>query len=88
MQAYKCHKVVLAAKIVDYDIANGRVITGSGWHIPVPKERWSDDYINFTDTRKNFYIVIYRDGYISFSPASEFEDGYSPLKQPETNAKG
>lgn len=40
-------------------------------HKPMPGEGW--------------YYVVYRDGYTSFSPASEFEDGYGLILKDESN---
>ena len=31
--------------------------------------------------KEGWYYVIYKGGYISFSPAKEFEDGYSEIKR-------
>lgn len=75
MQAYKCHKVVLAAKVIGYHPETDRITTDTGWIIPRPS--------NTTTPGKEllgWYVVVYQDGYVSFSPAAVFEDGYTLLK--------
>jgi hypothetical protein len=77
MKVYRCHKQVHAMKI-------GRV---------VGKTLFSEDGKEAVDVSNEFlrrwalslvggYYVLYRDGYASFSPAKEFEDGYAEISSP------
>ncbi len=76
---WKCHKVVEAAKIISVrpDAPN-----------PVATLDLSDGQIEMTlpptifsrgEPSPGDYIVRYKDGYVSWSPAAEFEDGYAPV---------
>jgi len=75
MKTYKCHKVVQAAKILGVDVtASGYVLwlDDNNLHVAVHETRWNK-------TKVGDYYVVYRDGYASFSPAKEFEDGYTEM---------
>lgn len=83
---YKCHKEVVALKInsIDerptspFDIAgvNAYVETSKGEDIYF----FSVDYLDKHEPKAGGYLVIYQDGYRSYSPAAIFEKGYTELK--------
>jgi hypothetical protein len=77
MQKFKSHKVVEAAKITDirysvlddkYDIAH---IHGC--------QHVDHDWVLKHKPDVGGYIVVYPDGYTSYSPAAAFEEGYTPF---------
>lgn len=72
---YRCHKVVRAAKITGIEPKNEHGIT-------MVQTAYGERMI--TDSQHPWpevggYMVIYGDGYVSFSPAKAFEDGYAPV---------
>jgi len=87
MPVYKCHKKVWALKIADIEYDHdkaeqeNRDTDGSAIIIPEDKrytsfkiDRW---YVRKHGPQIGGYYVVYNDGYKSFSPAKEFEDGYT-----------
>jgi len=80
---YRCHKEVWALKIKAIEqSAPDKNIPGGSWEI-LPEEA---EYTPLTVTHDWFlkhspvaggYLVVYKDGYQSFSPAGAFEDGYT-----------
>lgn len=83
---YKCHKEVWALKIKDIR----RVPSGNATvtHTLVPEDaryapfEVSLEYIGKHAPQPGGYYVVYADGYISYSPARAFEEGYSLLETP------
>lgn len=74
MPEYRCHKKVRALKIasVEFVAENKVVLTYEG----------IDGSSLYDVTKKptpepGYYVVQYEDGYISFSPAEAFEEGYT-----------
>lgn len=87
LRRYKCHKQVLAAKILKveeiafsdtYDI---RLKTDAG-NVDVPAG-WAHKH----KPRSGGYYVRYEDGYTSYSPAAAFEAGYSPAEDADSNVQ-
>lgn len=80
---YKCHKEVWALKIKEIhpgDItgpASGPgctlVFEDSSYAPRFMSERWA----GYRAAEGGGYLVIYKDGYESYSPAAAFEDGYT-----------
>ena len=76
---YQCHKQVWALKIKE-------VITyPEGAKLVPENEKYGPVVVTaeYVDKHKPIaggYYVVYADGYNSFSPASAFESGYSPVK--------
>ena len=71
---YRCHKEVWALKLVQ---VQGQVLTPVDADYPpfeVPQA-----YLDKHQPVPGGYFVQYRDGYISFSPAQAFEEGYTRL---------
>lgn len=81
MPRYKCHKEVWALKIKEIK----RVPSGNATvtHSIVPEDgRYAAfevalEYVGKHSPQAGGYYVVYDDGYISYSPAKAFEDGYS-----------
>lgn len=77
---YKSHKIVQACKILK--LTNRK--DGSKYVYPVGDlQKFSIDsaFVKKHAPEVSGYIVIYADGYTSFSPAEAFEEGYSPVEQ-------
>jgi hypothetical protein len=76
---YECHKKVRAAKITDvrYQDPEQSVLTldpGDGSKIEI----WvRNGFIAKHNPQAGGYYVMYEDGYVSYSPAKAFEEGYS-----------
>lgn len=82
LPAYKCHKVVHAAKIVSIgkptrettnlvlELPNG---AGMGYGV-------SNDYVTKHNPQTGGYLVVYECGYESWFPADVFEAGYTLLE--------
>jgi hypothetical protein len=86
---YKCHKEVWAVKIkaivLDSDLAKetNRDTTGGGTITP-DDERYAPfevdaEYIRKHKPEVGGYYVVYKGGYKSWSPAGDFEDGYTKM---------
>jgi hypothetical protein len=90
MPRYRCHKEVWALKIaaIEFDAtraaAEGRETDGSAMITPVEAGyapfKVSAAYVKKHDPKIGGYYVIYRDGYQSWSPGAEFEDGYTRIE--------
>lgn len=80
MQKYQCHKVVEATKIT----AVGGAVWENGIQI-VTVATFADGTFDLPVGKKmpqvNDYVVRYADGYVSWSPAQPFEEGYTPLAE-------
>jgi hypothetical protein len=75
LPVWKCHKEVRAAKIIDIKKSEGYITLSfeSGDSTNIPHQ----DLLHKPVPSIGMYYVKYRDNYFSFSPAIEFEDGYS-----------
>ena len=80
MPRYRCHKEVQALKIAT--IAQ-RATNGFATLSPADEAyasfQVSPAYIQKHNPVVGGYFVLYKDGYQSFSPAKEFEDGYTRI---------
>lgn len=80
LPVWKCHKVVRAARIEQISTTTGpdavRTLhlkgTNETWAAHVDNKIWSRFVPALGD-----YLVAYEDGYVSFSPAKAFEEGYT-----------
>lgn len=88
---YRCHKIVKAGKIIEITYANTLVdgvvhvfvlvedVNGAPAKVAVP--------FMALHQRKQAavgdYVVIYEDGYKSWSPAAVFEAGYDRIEAPQ-----
>jgi hypothetical protein len=84
---YKCHKEVWALKIdrIEHD-RDMRIPTeetdGSATLFDdklLAMHRVTNDFVRKHNPQVGGYLVIYEDGYKSFSPAKAFEEGYSRI---------
>lgn len=80
---YKSHKIVRAAKIVAVDteppgpgLVASLILDVEGV-APVGVDAF---WIQSKKPERGGYLVVYDDGYMSWSPAKAFEDGYTALK--------
>lgn len=72
---YKCHKVVSAGKITRLYEAHGMLrVECEALEMPVVIPL---DFLQRHAPEVGGYLVMYRDGYLSYSPAEAFEGGYS-----------
>lgn len=79
---YKCHKVVGALKIKDvvrtgdrFSLAWKLIFEEPGYEPIIVNDSWVQTH----HVTIGGYIVQYKDGYVSYSPADVFEDGYSKV---------
>ncbi len=76
---FRCHKTVTAIKIAKVNISD----VGSATIVPEDDDYDSflvdSDYCDKHRPQAGGYVVIYEDGYLSFSPAEAFEGGYTQL---------
>lgn len=87
MQRYQSHKIVEAAKIIETFTSDERLAreltleNGESFDLP-PAD--ADRFAQMANGPINGgYLVKYEDGYISWSPAAAFEEGYD-LVQPSS----
>ena len=84
MPRYRCHKEVWALKIaaVEDPTKPGNESDGSrvlSFTEPYAPKRVDADYVRKHGPKAGGYFVVYKDGYLSFSPAEAFENGYTRL---------
>lgn len=88
---WKCHKVVKAGKITQLpmkDVPTGNWlvgvedINGATAQVKMPPDVFIRGMPMMGD-----YIVIYDDGYKSWSPAKAFEDGYDRVSEGPASAR-
>lgn len=76
LPVYQCHKRVHADKIVRIDqlenLTTVRLMLTEGRFVDVDQA-----YVSKHHPQVGGYFVQYEDGYLSFSPAKAFEDGYA-----------
>ena len=79
---YKCHKEVWALKIdrIGY-VLNDEEVTLHFADEGYEPYRVSLDWHKKHDPHAGGYLVIYDDGYRSFSPAKAFEEGYTRIEK-------
>ena len=78
---YRCHKEVRAVKIhridTHLDTVDAVVVPEDGF-APIPV---SARFLWKHEPEAGGYLVLYDDGYVSYSPAEPFEKGYSLIDQ-------
>ena len=78
LPAYRSHKIVHAAKIVSIGKPT-EAVTNLVLELPNgEKMNWGvqNDYVTKHNPEVGGYLVVYEDGYESWSPAPQFEAGY------------
>lgn len=78
LKLYQCHKQVRAAKIERVD-PRALVLEGSSRY-PIERE-----FLDRCKPQPGGYLVVYEDGYESYSPAKPFEEGYKLILENGTN---
>ena len=73
---YRCHKEVWAVKIKAIDRQGLTITPEESVFAPIPV---TNDYFHRHNPQVGGYYVVYGDGYVSFSPAKAFEDGYTRI---------
>lgn len=75
---YRSHKTVRAVKITR--------VAGQRLHVEEPFQPFDmqSDWMQRHEPHAGGYLVIYGDGYRSFSPADPFEEGYVRVPEHET----
>lgn len=83
---WKSHKIVRAARIADIVTTVGPDATRT-LHLDDTTETWASHIDNKVWARfipvTGDYLVVYEDGYVSFSPAKAFEGGYARVEESE-----
>lgn len=79
MPRYKCHKEVWALKIAGLEGVEGGEYTLTPADDGYAPFQVDAAYMQKHNPKVGGYYVVYRDGYKSWSPASEFEDGYTRI---------
>jgi hypothetical protein len=88
--AYQCHKRVRAMKISRIEPKDNPDVTGNSaaesygaFIFPVEKQCGTlsvdDSFMTKHHPQVGGYIVVYDDGYMSYSPAKAFEEGYTEI---------
>ncbi len=82
MPRYKCHKEVHALKISQFRATMSSGMTlyfeDEGFEpIEIPESE-VNPFLELKDSNKG-YLVVYADGYRSWSPTKAFEEGYTRL---------
>lgn len=84
---WQCHKVVRAAKITHAEaMLSGALyrLTLDGVGVPIEVDtKWMVE----RRAEAGGYLVVYEDGYMSFSPAKAFEEGYTRLETETVTAR-
>lgn len=78
MPKYRCHKEVHALKIQDvkrHSNGDGSLVVKA----PFASINKTKDWLHKHNPQPGGYLVVYKDGYESFSPAEAFEDGYTRI---------
>lgn len=79
MKTYACHKVVKAAEII---AVNGRLthVTWREENEAGQQGRYDPALFARKAPAVGDYVVVYSDGFMSWSPKAAFEDGYRPVE--------
>lgn len=98
MKQYKCHKVVVAGKITDLRSPGSYEFLVGIADQETPVSLTEAEFVRVGGAREKAededlgYLVIYEDGYKSWSPSKAFEDGYSLLvpvhRTPDSSENG
>lgn len=79
---YKCHKVVKGAEIISIRPSTDEskvILTLKQDHANIVDMLVEKTLVEKHEPAVGWFVVIYKDGYISFSPADAFIDGYAPV---------
>lgn len=84
---YQCHKIVQALKIKSVTKHQNRdIVIGHGpatyeleFDRKLPSVFVDEPWMKRSHCKSGGYLVIYEDGYVSWSPAKAFEEGYTRI---------
>jgi len=84
LQEYQSHKKVRASKIITIQKENNNQQWGAA-HLILEQEGFpplfmDSQWMSRFRPEAGGYLVVYDDGYTSFSPKKPFEDGYTLIK--------
>ena len=82
MKRYQCHKVFEAAKIMSVVGGVVRLINEDGSGERVVDESWLSRFTPESSSDLG-YLIRYEDGYLSWFPSKEFEEGHSLVNEEE-----
>ena len=87
MNRYRCHKKVEAMKIQEIRLHTDRI---SATLFSEDDDHFSVDFafLQKHTPQVGGYIVKYEDGYVSYSPAKAFEEGYTLIRERDQEAMG
>ena len=78
MPKYKCFKEVHALKILGISLPqNAAGDAELGFEKPFAPKLMAREWLDKHKPEVGGYLVVYKDGYESFSPAKAFEEGYA-----------
>jgi len=77
---YKCHKEVHALKIFGIELVNGdaKLTFANNNFVPLMAYGYGPKFKGTTEDMG--YYVVYEDGYESWSPTKEFQEGYELIE--------
>ncbi|WP_288365576.1 hypothetical protein [uncultured Marinobacter sp.] len=81
LPTYRCHKQVRAVQIRRIDVrqqAYDALLIPEGGYAPIPV---SLEFMEKHRPHVGGYLVVYDDGYLSFSPAGPFEAGHTLIER-------
>lgn len=81
MPRYKCHKEVWALKIAKIEMLRTGCAKITPDRIGYAPFEVNAEYLNKHKPTVGGYYVVYKGGYASFSPALEFEEGYTEIER-------
>lgn len=90
LPAYQSHKIVHAAKIVSVEELSHDVFN---LFLELPNGETmgygvNGDYVEKHEPKAGGYLVVYKDGYESWSPAEAFEEGYTLIEPTPPEPEG
>jgi len=82
MKHYTCTKRVMAAKILGVDLTGESALLDleDGSSHMMTREWYDKHSDRLLKSLKGGYLVVYQDGYKSWSPAKAFEEGYTEVE--------
>ena len=81
MPLYQCHKRVRALQIKKADITRGSGTRVTFEDARFPERLLAPDFPGGKHVTAGGYLVVYEDGYESYSPAEAFEKGYTLIEE-------
>lgn len=88
---YQSHKLVHAAKITALEETESPETINLVLELPSGETMGygvSPDYVGKHKPQVGGYLVVYKDGYESWSPAEAFEEGYTIIEPNQPGARG